>query len=49
LQLATVQPISQKLKGSPIRATLSLQNHPQISAADYRALAVEEVLKETRA
>jgi len=28
---------------------LALQNHPQIAAADYRALAAQEALKETRA
>src|SRR5271154_480053 len=28
---------------------IALQNHPQIAAADYRALAAQEVLKETRA
>jgi outer membrane protein len=28
---------------------LALQNHPQIAAADYRALAAQEVVKETRA
>ena len=29
--------------------TLALRNHPQIAAANYRALAAEEVVKETRA
>jgi outer membrane protein len=28
---------------------IALRNHPQIAAADYRALAAQEVLKETRA
>ena len=28
---------------------IALQNHPQIAAANYRALAAQEVLKETRA
>ncbi|MGA2870839.1 MAG: TolC family protein, partial [Verrucomicrobiota bacterium] len=28
---------------------IALQNHPQIAAADYRALAAREVLTETRA
>jgi outer membrane protein len=28
---------------------IALQNHPQIAAADYRALAAQEALKETRA
>jgi outer membrane protein len=28
---------------------LALQNHPQIAAANYRALAAEEIVKETRA
>src|ERR1039457_32640 len=28
---------------------LALQNHPQIAAAHYRALAAQEVVKETRA
>jgi len=28
---------------------LALQNHPQIAAANYRALAAQEVVKETRA
>jgi outer membrane protein len=28
---------------------LALQNHPQIAAADYRALAAQEALKQTRA
>ena len=28
---------------------LALQNHPQIAAADYRALAAQEAVKETRA
>lgn len=28
---------------------IALQNHPQIAAADYRALAAQEVLKEARA
>jgi outer membrane protein len=30
-------------------AKLALQNHPQIAAANYRALAAQEVVKETRA
>jgi outer membrane protein len=29
--------------------TIALRNHPQIAAANYRALAAQEVLKETRA
>jgi outer membrane protein TolC len=28
---------------------LALQNHPQIAAANYRALAAQEVVKQTRA
>jgi outer membrane protein TolC len=28
---------------------LALKNHPQIAAADYRALAAQEVIKESRA
>ena len=28
---------------------IALRNHPQVAAADYRALAAQEVLKETRA
>ena len=28
---------------------IALHNHPKVAAADYRALAAQEVLKETRA
>ena len=33
----------------PDAEKIALQNHPQIAAADYRALAAQEALKETRA